>query len=811
MFCRFGTGALSYGIMTGSLDAIFEKIIISAFFHPKTLVFFCALIFLFCVGVLCALFRVRRRLAEADERLNLRDETLESFPDGYYLWQYDSIGFIRETYCSRRLAVMTELAEGTASPFDSLLERFSPESANLLSESLNTLREDNDPFILELQYKTGGRRFVAKGFRIHPSHHDTVADIIWIREITRTTQKNLSLTNRVQELEKETALFRNVFDSFPFPVWLRNEDLQLALCNSAYAKAVQAESAEQALLLGKELVYEKSPREAKVLAATARAGGKEKKTREYVVLEGKRRWIEASEIPLPAQYPFKNKTMGFVRDITREQELRDSLQQHISSHNGVLEHLKTAIAVFDAEMRLQFYNTSFLNLWDLDEDELDGSPTYSHVLDMMRAKRRLPESRDFNAFKMREIKFFSSLVSTTEDVLHLPSGVTLRRMLTPHPMGGLLITYEDVTGHLTMERSMTVLNETQFTVINHLREAILLFGRNERLRLANTAYLNLWQISEPDFNRSQLSITDVLEKQKPFFENEDNWESVKEQLLGVITSHTGDLCQILRPDGKVLEFTAIGLPDGGIFVSFLDVTEEEKQSSLVEEKETLLSRFKQTTVQAEKLRASFLEQMSHEITPQLSVLTETAEKLINGNEKSRKRQKAFLQTISDTSTELKTLFKDLADLALIETGSAVLELNTVDIRILLSGILKIVQEQAKNKDVMLSLNCPADTPLLVADQKRLKQVLFYLMTNAVSAAFKGGTVLLDVETKDRNLVISIEEQSLDVKNESDAVNFAVQDGFSFVLIRNFIEMHGGTLAVSDKKGTKKTQIYLPIH
>lgn len=798
--------------MTGTFDAILEKMIISAFFYPKTLIFLCLTVISFCGAAFCLLLRLHHRLTEVEEKLNQREETLESFPDGYYLWHYDPVGFIRETYCSRRLAVMMELADGTEASFDTLLEHFSPESAELLSAALNALRMRETPFTLELQYKTNMRRFQAAGFRTRTARYNNIIDALWIREITETTEKLLSLTKKTQELEKENDLFRQAFNALPFPIWLRNENLQLILCNPAYAKAVHADSAEHALLLGSELVYEKSPREAKVLAAAARAAGKERKTREFVVMEGKRRWVEASETPLPSQILSKNKTIGFVRDVTQEQELQNSLQRHIASHNGVLEHLKTAIAVFDAEMRLQFYNTSFMKLWDLEEEELDGSPTYSHVLDMMREKRRLPENRDFNAYKTREIKYFTSLVSATEDILHLPSGITLRRMLTPHPLGGLLITYEDVTGHLTMERSVTVLNETQFTVINHLREAILLFGRNGKLRLANTAFLNLWQITDPEFNHASMSVIDVLEKLRVFFENENNWEALKEQLLGVITAHAGEIFQILRPDGKVLEFMAVGLPDGGIFVSFLDVTEEEKQSSLVEEKETLLSRFKETTIQAEKLRASFLEQISREITPQLFALTESSRRLTNRtNNHISKQQKAFLQTISDASAELTVLFKDMTDLALIETGSVVLELSSVDIQTLLNGILKIIREQAKNKNITLELTYQKDLPPLIADQKRLKQVLFYLMNNAVSSAFKDGILSLSVQTEDKNLIITIEEQSLNVKNDSDTINFAAQNGFAFALIRNFIEMHGGTLAVSDKKGTKKTQVYLPIH
>lgn len=798
--------------MMTAFDSILTKMMISAFFYPKTLLFICFIVVLFCAAAVFLLLKQHKRLLLTEERLNTAEETLESFPDGCYLWLYDPIGFIRETHCSRRLAVMMDLSQGTESSFDALLEHFTPDSAEALATALNEMRSGERPFMLELQNTTRTKSFLVSGFRTRSAKYKNIIDTLWVQETTDTTKKLASLGEKARELEKENTLFKQAFDSLPFPVWLRSEELQIAACNPAYAKAVHADSPEQAVLLGSELVYEKSPREAKVLAAAARAAGKEKKAREFVVMEGKRRWVEASEIPLPAQLYSKNKTIGFVRDITQEQELQNSLQNHIASHNGVLEHLKTAIAVFDADMRLQFYNTSFMNLWDLEAEWLDSSPTYSHVLDMLREKRRLPENRDFSAYKTREIKYFTSLVAATEDILHLPSGMTLRRMLTPHPLGGLLITYEDVTGHLTMERSMTVLNETQYTVINHLREAILLFGRDGRLRLANTAYLTLWQISDSDFNKPPLTIVEVIEKQKPFFENENNWEALKEQLLGVITSHTGEIFQILRPDGKVLEFVAAGLPDGGIFVSFLDVTEEEKSSSLAEEKETLLSRFKQTTVQAEKLRAVFLEQLGREINPQLSSLTDAVQKLSdNAGQRLSRRQKTCLQTIFDSSSELKILFDDLADLALIETGSAVLELDSVDVRGLLNGIMNTVKEQAKNKNVSLHLSCPDVLPTLIADKKRLKQVLFYLINNAVSAAFKDGTVSLSVYTENKNLVIALEEKSLDVKNDSDTINFAAQNGFAASLIRSFIEMHGGTLAVSDKKGTKKTQIYLPIH
>ena len=208
----------------------------------------------------------------------------------------------------------------------------------------------------------------------------------------------------------------------------------------------------------------------------------------------------------------------------------------------------------------------------------------------------------------------------------------------------------------------------------------------------------------------------------------------------------------------------------------------------------------------------FLEQMKTELAPQLFILKDVAGKISadEGHHLSKSR-KAVLQTISDTAAELQNLFDNMTDLALIETGSAVLELKPVDILELLDGILKILREHAKNKNVTLNVTCPDTPPLLIADQKRLKQVLFYLINNAISASFKDGVIALSVQVENKNIIISIEEKSLNIKNESDTANFATQNGFAVALIRSFIEMHGGTLAVSDKNGTKKTEIYLPVH
>ncbi len=65
----------------------------------------------------------------------------------------------------------------------------------------------------------------------------------------------------------------------------------------------------------------------------------------------------------------------------------------------------------------------------------------------------MPEVADFPAFKRQQMKLFTDVIEPVEEMLHLPDGTTLRKRSTPHPFGGLMFLYEDVTDRLVLERA----------------------------------------------------------------------------------------------------------------------------------------------------------------------------------------------------------------------------------------------------------------------------------------------------------------------------------------------------------------------
>lgn len=545
------------------------------FFYVKTLVRSDAftLAAIFFAGVLAMLlpFFVKnvKRAKAARKRASYLQAALECQPDGFFLWLYDDVGFLSRTFASPRLSVMLNLTGGEGSTFNAVLERLNRRDAENLTNAVQIMRADGAPFDLNAAGATGDQSFLVSGFRAVQDGDKPLLDIVWVRDVTQLQTQTAALANESQALNERAEVLRNIFDSFPFPVWVRNENLRLIMCNPSYAAAVRAQNEDDALKESAELVYEKSPKEARILAAAARAAGREHKTREDVIINGRRKRFEVSEIPLKKQNgSFRSQTLGFARDITMYQEIDDELQRHIAAHIGVLEHLKTPIAVFDAEMRLTFYNTAFINLFDLDEQWLDASPTYAHFIDVLRDKRKLPENRNFNTYKAQELHYFSTLVSAREDTLHLPNGLTLLRTMTPHPLGGLLIVYEDVTGHLALERSMNLQNDTRRALLDAISEAACIFSRSSRLAFVNKAYEKLWNVQAATLAKEKTTLSAVLERQREFFDDETDWKRLKELMFGVVSAHDGTVFEITRADGQVLEFSATMLPDGSILTLY---------------------------------------------------------------------------------------------------------------------------------------------------------------------------------------------------------------------------------------------------
>ncbi|HKW52761.1 MAG TPA: ATP-binding protein, partial [Stellaceae bacterium] len=632
------------------------------------------------------------------------------------------------------------------------------------------------------------------------------ADLLWLVDASGRAQA-------VAECAAAHTLnhrLRGVLDLLPLPVWRRSADLALIDCNRAYAAAVDT-TAQKALAERREIGAGAIGEGGRALASRTRGTMTSHSESHHIVVAGSRRLMEFTEAPLDGS----GELVGFAQDFTDLENIQAELARHIAAHADVLENVAVAIAIYGPDTKLTFFNTAFASLWRLEEDWLVTEPTLDEVLERLRERRRIPEHADFRAFKRQQLAMFTSLIEPQEELLHLPDERTLRLVISPHPFGGLTFVYEDVTDKLAMERSYNTLIEVQRETLDNLYEAIAVFGSDGRLKLSNPAYAQIWRLAPADLT-GEPHVGDIVEKQRAFFDDGEDWPAMKQRIIARLTAHQGESTRLNRRDGSILQAVIVPLPDGNVLLSYLDVTDSTRVENALRERNEALET-------AGRLKSEFIANVSYELRTPLNAIIGFAEILTNQyfGELSP-RQLDYSRGILDSSHRLLSLINDILDLATIEAGYMTLETQELDIHTLMSSVLSLSRERARNQNLKLEFDCPTDIGSLHGDERRLKQALFNLISNALKFTPAGGTVTLAARRTAERIALIVADTGVGVPREDQARIFEKFErgspnarhsgpGLGLSLVKSFIELHGGTVEMDSRPGTGTTvTCYLAI-
>ena len=121
------------------------------------------------------------------------------------------------------------------------------------------------------------------------------------------------------------------------------------------------------------------------------------------MVAGQRRAITFTEIPLGDAG-----VIGTASDVTDVAAAEARLQQHVDAHADTLDKLQTAVAIFGQDQKLTFYNRAFVKLWGFPEAWLDRHPSDGEILDRLREMRKLPEQRDYQAWKRQRLSLYQA-------------------------------------------------------------------------------------------------------------------------------------------------------------------------------------------------------------------------------------------------------------------------------------------------------------------------------------------------------------------------------------------------------------------
>lgn len=698
--------------------------------------------------------------------------------------------------------------------FDDIEAALAPGDAAALNGLFARLRSDGEAFTLSVRTAEGERRLRIIGRRGQALHDDEFFDVLWFEDVTGAEIERQEQMRKLVAGTRFQGELATMLDMLPIPVWLRRPDDRLGWVNRAYAAALeidQTEAVERQVELGHGAVES----DGKALAQSARRLGRAQSESHHVVVAGERRLMAFTEIPVPANRDRSQESglvIGFCIDITELEETRTELARHIAAHDEVLERLKTAIAIFGPDKRLVFFNQSYLQLWGLEETWFETRPTYGEVLEDLRSRRRLPETADFRAFKAEQLALFTELLSPTEDLRHLPDGTTLREVITPHPFGGLLFVQEDVTDALALERNFNTLMAVQLETIDNLSEGIMVIGSDGRLRLTNPALSRLLELEEVDLGH-QPHVSEMVSAMQRQFVGEEAWSAARETMIDRALDrepqeHVFDLA-----NGTVIEFSAIPLPDGGVLMTFVDITDTAKV-------EQALRLTNEALEAADRLKTEFLANVSYQLRTPLSTIMGFAEMLDGEYFGSlTARQKDNVQSIQTASRRLLALINDILDLASMEAGQLELQRHEVDLAALIKGVAGMVSDGVNPNALRLEVDIDPDLQPILADEQRLRQTLLNLVSNASKYNRTGGSIRLgarrrvddelgpvvDIVVADSG--IGIASQDLErVFNRFERVSdrAGTGAGLGLSLVRSYVELHGGRVRLESRENEGTT-------
>ena len=280
-------------------------------------------------------------------------------------------------------------------------------------------------------------------------------------------------------------------------------------------------------------------------------------------------------------------------------------------------------------------------------------------------------------------------------------------------------------------------------------------------------------------------------------------------------------------DGSVRRVRSIAQPrerDGGDIIwdgIFLDVTD--RHDGLV-----ALRAAKEEAELANRIKSEFLASMSHEIRTPLNAImgfSEVMEKQIFGPV-GEPRYQEYAADIHASGSHLLALIGDILDLSKLEAGQMELKEGKVNIAEVIESSLSLLKRRAETGEIKLAVRIAEKLPALRGDERRIRQILLNLLSNASKFTPDGGQVSISASVSSiKELRIQVEDTGVGIKQEDivtvltpfgQVLDSTVPDdtgtGLGLPLAKSLVERHGGRLDLESQlgKGTRVTVRFPPM-
>ncbi len=672
-----------------------------------------------------------------------------------------------------------------------------------LGEAIRTTQKSATPFRMALS--PPGTRFslALHGHLADPQISPGGAALVWVFDASDAEGELARLRDETMRAKGDFSALVGLIEAAPTPMWFRGPDGRLRLVNSAYVQAVGAVSAETVVAEGVELVERVDGLTPAQVALQAAAKNLPIERLVTSTIGGQRRALRVSDLPLGAEG-----IAGYAIDVEDMEEVSRAFRAFREAQRSMLDQLSAGVAQFDARRNLTFANQPFHRLFALGPGVMVNPPSFERLLDLAREAGRVPEMRDYPAWRRERAEWFA-VSESLEEAWPLSDGTHLRVVAQPVPDGGLLLIVEDRNETLRISAMRDTLLRTRTATFDSLFEAIAVFSPDGRMQLWNRRFATAWGL-ESELLDSHPRIADLLERIGKQLAKPAQAKAVGDVVRGATLDRKQTGGRVALADGRVLEFAGVPLPDGNGLLTVLDITDSQKAQEALRERNAALE-------EADALKTRFLANMSYECRTPLTSIGGFAELLHAGlGGELSESGREYVEAILSSAARLGEQIENVLDLSQSEAGLLPLEREDIE---LFPFVTRLVEDRATRiSEAGLTLDLRGDKTAgrISADPRRMGRALGHLLDNAIGVTPNGGRIFVDVSRQTdkqgeyARIVISDNGPGMDaatlaraldgVKPSADGKAVERRQGLGLPLARQLIAAHGGHLELLSELG-----------
>lgn len=467
-----------------------------------------------------------------------------------------------------------------------------PADVDSLAEQVRRTQKSAASFSTVLQARGGKARSLSvQGQLADPALAPEGTALLWWFDVSDSDAELAAARRQAADATADFAALVGLIEQAPLPMWVRGADGALRFVNQPYADAVGAPDPVTAVERGLELVEPVDGMNARAAAARSVEKGAPLSRRVQATIAGERRALKVTDLPIANT----DNVAGYALDVEERELLARELSAFQSSQRVLLDHLPLGVAQFSAARRMDFINEPFARIFGLDPAAaLEGLPL-DRVLDRMREAGRLPELRDFPAFRRELAGWFQASEPARADWV-VKGGAHLKVLGLPLPDGGLVLVAEDRSEQLAVLTARDTLLRVRTAMVDNLFEGVAVVAPDSRLQLWNRRFGLLWDLPEdllppgtgPDPAAPRFD--SVLQALATRLARPAQAAAVADVVRAATLDRRVRAGQVLLADGRTIAFAGVPLPDGNGLLAAIDITGQKLRENVLRERADLVER-----------------------------------------------------------------------------------------------------------------------------------------------------------------------------------------------------------------------------